>query len=273
MIKAGLIILSICICVCVFLLGIQEHTNKQHKSRFVLFLQNSNIRLFDHEKTMQMLIKYGIIDTFPFLNPFGWQIIRAFAGILISFFANYFLKSINFAYPGLAFLLIPIGFPAIEGLAKWMNKKDNEDMMIDIRKIYDTLKIQSKAGMFLSESLMEIYRIVSHKRLKKALLEMNAQLFMVNDINSAIETFNSKFDNEYIDTLCITLKQAEQSGQTIKILEDVSSQLVSVQKQISKKEESSLARKLLGVQLLVFATIIIITVIMLIDTLSSTLQF
>ena len=58
-----------------------------------------------------------------------------------------------------------------------------------------------------------------------------------------------------------------------KILEDVSSQLVSVQKQINKKEESSLARKLLGVQLLVFATIIIITVIMLIDTLSSTLQF
>ena len=269
------LIISVVICLFVFWLGIKEHDEviKTTSSRISLFFTKSNIRAFNYEATKKMLEKNGVTETFAFINPVNYQICRVILGIVLVVLGSELLRMLGFPYPLAAVLFLPLGFPLGNAIVKWMNQIDNDEMLPDIRKIYDTLKIQSKAGMFLTESLMEVYRVVTHKRLKKALLELNGQLYVKNQIVEAINTFNGKFNNEYIDMLCVTIKQAEQSGQSVRVLNDISNQLVAVQKQIHKKEEDSLNRRLLVVQMMIFVSIIMITITMLIYVLASSLKF
>lgn len=269
------LILSVVICLFVFLLGIKEHDEviKTTSSRISLFFTKSNIRAFNYEATKEMLEKNGVTETFGFINPINYQICRVILGIVLVVLGSELLRMLGFPYPLAAVLLLPLGFPLGNAIVKWMNQIDNDEMLPDIRKIYDTLKIQSKAGMFLTESLMEVYRVVTHKRLKKALLELNGQLYVKNQIVEAINTFNGKFNNEYIDMLCVTIKQAEQSGQSVRVLNDISNQLVAVQKQIHKKEEDSLNRRLLVAQMMIFVSIMMIVLTMLISVLASSLKF
>lgn len=269
------LILSIVICLLVFLLGTRKRNDEAEKkhSRISEYLRRSNIKAFNYEETQKMLVANGVINLFPSLTPSHYQICRVILGVVFVTIGSFVLQSIGISYPILAIFLFPLGFPAANGIMRWMNKIDNDDMMPDIRKMYDTMKIQSKAGMYLTESLMEIYRVVSHKRLKRALLELNGQLFIKNQVDEAIDCFQQKFNNEYIDMFCITVKQAEQSGQSVHILDDISGQLVAVQKQIHKKEEDSLNRKLLVMQMMIFITIMVITIVLLVRVLSNSMNF
>ena len=129
---------------------------------------------------------------------------------------------------------------------------------MDLKRVYDTLRIQTKAGVFLTSSIAECYLVAENKRLKKALLELNNKIIAKNDIESAIEDFNSKFKNPYIDTFCIVIKQSLESGKTVQILEDLSAQIKDIQQAISIREAERVKYKLEGLQFLVYVGVIAI---------------
>lgn len=269
-------VVSVAICAIVFILQMQSEPRMKVSNRdssFRRFLMKNNIRALDYDTTNAFLKSNGLLDAYSFMNPLSYTLCRIFFGGILTGIGYYAATSFEFKYPWMSLILLPVGFLLGNKIVLQMNRSDNDKMLPDIRRIYDTMRLQAKAGMFLTESLMEAYRVVRYKRLKKALLELNGSLYMTNQIVEGIDEFAGKFNNEYINMLCITIKQAEQSGQSVKVLNDISNQLVAVEKQVQKKEESALERKLLIVQLLVFGTILCITIVMLAEVLTSSLNF
>jgi len=83
-------------------------------------------------------------------------------------------------------------------------------------------------------------------------LELNNQILMKKDIESAIDMFNVRFKNSYIDTFCIVIRQSLKSGKSIQILEDLSTQVTDIQQAVARKEKARLEGKIEVLQLLVF---------------------
>ena len=50
------------------------------------------------------------------------------------------------------------------------------------------------------------------RRLRQACLDLAGDIVMKADIYEALEHFQEKFDNRYVDSLCITILQALESG-------------------------------------------------------------
>ena len=130
-------------------------------------------------------------------------------------------------------------------------------MMEDIRVVYDTLRIQTKAGVFINEALGQCYLKVKNERLKEALLVLNSKLITSRDIESAIQDFNDKFNNPHIDSLCAIIKSGLESGKTLKILEDVAEQLEDIEEASFRREENKIERQVTYLQLMVYVGVII----------------
>ena len=153
-----------------------------------------------------------------------------------------------------------IGFKIINIILNISNKSDNEDMLRDIKTLYDTLKIQTNAGVFITQILQESYLFVKNKRLKLALQEMNRTIIVRNDIEYGLEEFSVKFKNPYIDMLVMTIEQSLQTGQGGQMLADISSQMSDVEHAINITEKDKLENKILMLQLALYAGILVTTV-------------
>lgn len=148
------------------------------------------------------------------------------------------------------------GFFSFDLVINMANETDNDDMLSDIKAIFDTLKIQTKAGVFLTYSLSECYLIVKNARLKSALLDMTNKIVIKNDIESAVIEFNKNFDNAYIDTLCITINQSMESGKSVQILEDLSKQIADLQHAINLREKEKMENRIQFLELAIFIGLI-----------------
>lgn len=88
----------------------------------------------------------------------------------------------------------------------------------------------------MTDALAECYGSVQEQRLRAALLDLAGDIVMKADIYEALDRFQNRFDNRYVDSLCITILQALESGQALALLGDIS-------EQIKDMEETVLERK------------------------------
>lgn len=166
------------------------------------------------------------------------------------------------------------GFFVPDMLLNLSNSMDNDAMLSDIKCIYDTLRIQTKAGVFLSASLCECYLAVRNRRLKSALLELSNDISTRYDVEDSLERFNEKFDCGQIDIFCIVIRQSMESGRSVKVLEDLSMQMNDLQHAINLKEKEALDRKVQIIELLIFVGLLAVTVYSLgVEVMSSILNF
>lgn len=135
------------------------------------------------------------------------------------------------------------------GLLIMMNKKDNERMLPEIKLVYHALEIQTRAGVYITDALAECYGSVTEKRLKYALLELAGDIVLQADIESSLERFQGKFDNTYIDALCLTILQALESGQAVELLRDIGEQIRDMEHIVLERRKASLDRKVTFCQL------------------------
>lgn len=140
------------------------------------------------------------------------------------------------------------------------NESDNDNMFEDIKTIYQTMIIQSTAGVFISDSLIECYRQVKNKRLKNALKDLTNTIITKHDVEGALSVFSVKFKNQYIDSLVTTIEQSLQSGQSVKLLEDISKQLSDVEHAMHAKRQAAMDTKVTIIQVLVLAVIVIMLI-------------
>lgn len=241
-----------------------KNINAKVKKSVLDALENTEIKdknnnkksYFNLERIDTFLRSHGGYYMFDWLEPFSFIMIK-FGLALLFFVVGLSIGSGNIILAlVLGIVLAILGFFSFDFIIKVANDSDNDDMMTDIKAIFDTLKIQTKAGVFLSYSLCECYLIVKNARLKAAMLEMTNKIVIKNDIESAITDFNKNFENSYIDTLCITIKQSMESGKSVQILEDLSKQIADMQHAINIREKEKMESRIQFLELCVFVGLI-----------------
>ncbi len=165
-----------------------------------------------------------------------------FAGMSVSVF-------MGFALGSLTALFLPLSVPAL-------NRADSKAMLPDIRLIYHSLGVQIKSGVYVTDALAECSTSVTNRRLKDALSEFYAEVIMKSDIYASLERFRSAFDDRYIDSLCITVVQALESGQAVELLGDIAEQVRDMEEEVFESRKASLDRLLTLCQLLVLGAVL-----------------
>lgn len=232
-------------------------------------LKKSKLNYFQYDSIETFLNTKGAVYMFGTIaNPVIYMLIKTLAFLLL------FMTVVSVGGFALAFLLGITGFFLPDVLLTVSNSADNDAMLGDIKCIYDTLRIQTKAGVFLSASLSECYLAVRNRRLKSALLELTNDISTRRDIDDALERFNEKFDCGQIDIFCIVIRQSMESGRSVKVLEDLSLQMNDLQHAINMKEKEALDRKVQVIELLIFIGLLAVTVYSLgVEVMSSILVF
>lgn len=142
------------------------------------------------------------------------------------------------------------------GLLVMLNKRDNERMLPEIKLVYHALEIQTRAGVYVTDALAECYGSVTERRLKSALLELAGDIVLQADIVASLDKFQSKFDNPYIDSLCLTILQALESGQTVELLRDIGEQIKDMEQVVLERRKAGLDRGVTFCQLGVLAVLL-----------------
>ncbi|MCD7835115.1 MAG: type II secretion system F family protein [Lachnospiraceae bacterium] len=177
------------------------------------------------------------------------------AGVLCAL-TGFFAGSAFSTVCGIAFSALMWLMPML--LLAYLNKVDNEKMLADIKLVYSSLAMQIRAGINMSNALLECYGGVREKRLRSALLELASDLVVKSDIFKALEDFQSKFDNRYIDSLCITVLQALESGQAVELLGDISEQIKDMEGSVMEKKKGKLDRSITFYQLGILTAVLIV---------------
>lgn len=136
---------------------------------------------------------------------------------------------------GLGFFLPPL-------LLLYMNNKDNDAMTPQIQTLYSLLQVQIHAGVPMIDALSESYQSFPAGRLRNALSEFATSIYFNGSFDKSLEDLNGKFDNGFIDSLCIILLQARESGQAMKLLRDISQQITDMQAGLQLKRKEKLNR-------------------------------
>lgn len=157
------------------------------------------------------------------MGPSRYILIKVFGGVLVALIA-YLLGAKAFCILG-----IPAGYFITEGLFIYLNKRDNDNMLMDIFNTYSNLKIQLTSGIYLGDCLDYTYGIVNNKRYKEALKEFILNFSDKTKTSAeAIAIFKSRFNNKNIDKLCSMLLGFTQYGINEAYLNDIMHEIQSL---------------------------------------------
>ena len=267
-----LIILPVLLVIIVMNIDWKENLSKAGESGadFVgRILKKSKLNYFNFHSIQKFLKTRGAVYMFgEMATPVTFLLVKLLAFLLL------FMVGISFNSILAGLILGVLGFFLPDILLNVSNSMDNDTMLSDIKCIYDTLRIQTKAGVFLSASLCECYLAVKNRRLKSALLELTNDISTRREIDDALERFNEKFDFGQIDIFCIVIRQSMESGRSVKVLEDLSLQMNDLQRAINMKEKEALDRKVQVIELMLFIGLLAVTVYSLgVEVISSALIF
>ena len=141
-------------------------------------------------------------------------------------------------------------------LLVYLNSRDNERLLPELKLVYHALEIQIRAGVYVTDALAECYGSVREPRLREALLALAGDIVIKADIFDALDRFQSKFDNRYVDALCITLLQALESGQALELLGDIGEQIKDMEAAVLERKKAGLDRSITFYQLGVLAVVL-----------------
>lgn len=149
-----------------------------------------------------------------------------------------------------------VGYVMPEILMRYLNFRDNERMLPEIKLIYNGLEMQLQAGVYVTDALAECYAGVQEERLRQALLDLAGAVTVKADVYEALNRFQQSFDNRYIDALCITLLQAMESGQAVELLRDIAEQVKDMEVSVMNRKKAALDRSVTFYQLGILAAIL-----------------
>ncbi len=205
----------------------------------------------DHYKRLECwLIQNGA----PFhygknITPTKYLLGRILLGLLGACIVSPLLREGSLIVGGILFLLP-------NGLLIYLNGKDNERLLPELKLIYNAMELQIKAGVYVTDALAECYGNVREVRLHTALLDLAGDIALCADIFDALDRFQGKFDNRYVDSLCITILQALESGQAVELLRDVSEQIKDMEQTLLERKKAALDRSLTFYQLIVLCVVL-----------------
>ena len=217
---------------------------------FCMQARSRKSRLWDYEKWEEFLRVNGAAYHYgKWINPVSYLtlcLVLAGAGFLIG---------LAWGLPvGLAGAALAAFLPGI--LLERMNRRDNEAMLTELNLVYNALAIQIRAGVYVTDALAEVYGSVKQVRLREGLQTLSGDIVMKADLDEALERFQGQFSNRYIDSLCITILQAMESGQAVELLGDIADQIKDMELTLQSRRKERLDRSITFYQLGIFAAII-----------------
>ncbi len=242
-------ILSLVMAVLVFLLllllSIRRPTRMLLRvcEEFAGLLREKNRSGSWYQRTEEWMEKNGAAFHYgQWLNPTGYLALR----IVLALLGLLALSGLSVGYGVLAsvFLFFLPGW-----MLMYLNRQDNLRLLPELKLVYHALEIQIRAGVYVTDALAECYGSVRERRLRQALLDLAGDIVMKSDIYEALERFQGKFDNRYIDTLCITIIQALESGQAVELLRDISEQIKDMEETVMERRKGALDRSITFYQL------------------------
>lgn len=212
-------------------------------------MQVQKWKSLNYEYIKERLLKNGITFKFKWIDPLKYILINVVLSVLVAWFCS--MINILLAIPGLI-----IGYKLFDLYINYSNKSDNSDMMMDIKAVFTTLKMQTKAGMYITSALTEAFTIVKNPRLKQAILELSGDIINNKSISDALDTFNRKFNNNYVDSLAVIIKQSSESGKASSSFKDIEVQLDEIQSAMVLEEKKRIQSRSLMVQFMIYGGII-----------------
>lgn len=199
----------------------------------------SKSRYFNYDR-MAMYIKSNGVDYMlsESINPVSFIILKSVVGVLLGVFV--LSETSNIVACVVAFV---VGFWGVDYCVKKNNENDNKNMLMDIASIYDILKIQMGAGVFVTDSIYFCYKNCRNKRLKDGLLQLYIDILSTSNIVESLRKFDAKFQNKNISTLCAVLEQYTITGQAIKTLDNISKKNTMVQTLVNEQYKKTLEGK------------------------------
>lgn len=170
--------------------------------------------------------------------------------------AGVFITALQLLNPIFSFMCSIFGYLFPNFLVRMLNKADNENMFSDLKALYDTLRIQQSAGIYITNAILDCYLVVKSKRLKSALKQVSSDILSDKDIVRAVSTLTVKFRNDYIDEFVTIISQSVQTGQMIKILEEINKQMMNIEDVMNGRKEAAIDRKMMIIQILLFIGIL-----------------
>lgn len=217
---------------------------------FVGFLKGKSRESAWYQRTKLWLEKNGAAFHFgTWINPVSYLVMRLLGAMLGT--AVLFGFSAGYGILGGALLFFLPGF-----LLTYLNRKDNEKLLPEVKLVYHALEIQIRAGVYVTDALAECYSSVTERRLRQAFLDLAGDIVMKADIFDALERFQGKFDNRYIDSLCITILQVLESGQAVELLSDIGEQVKDMETAVLERKKNALDRSMTFYQLGVLAAVL-----------------
>lgn len=217
-------------------------------------MKASTIKSFNYDAVEQYINSSGLAYMTNYkMTPLMYIMLRVSLALFLMILGLQFNL-----FAGLA--LLPIGYFGLDFIINMSDKADNDKMLADIEDVYDTLRIQTKAGVYITSVLTDCYLVVKNKRLKSAFLKLTSDIAAKNDIDTALDDFRGKFRNEYIDTLVIIIKQSMQTGQAAKMFDDIREQIADIDAAMLINEKNSINSKIIFVQMIVYVAIIVVAV-------------
>lgn len=230
-------------------------------------MRGSKLKAFSYDEIEAYISRSGLgYMTDDKINPVTYMILKIF-------FAIFFMIVGLQENLWLGLILLPVGYFGLDFIINESDKSDNIKMLDDIKNVYDTLRIQTKAGVYITSVITDCYLVVQNKRLKKAFLKLTSDIVAKNDIESALDDFRNKFNNEYIDTLVIIIKQSMKTGQASKMFDDIRNQITDIESAMVMHEKTSIQSKITFCQILLYVAIIVVSLYIAVVTLASGLLF
>lgn len=200
-------------------------------------LKERKTKIFDYQRTAEFLQAYGASYCYgKWINPVNYMGIR----LIVS--AVFFYVGIQFHWAA-ALVLMILGYKIPRILIWYSNRKDNEKMLSQIMTVYKALESLTHSGVYITNALKECYKRLPDGRLRDAFEEMASELFVKKSLEEAVEHLNSKFKNEFIDTLCIIIRQAKETGKSIDLLGDIKEQIADMNGVLLQKKKNALDRR------------------------------
>ena len=249
---------AIAVCIFVGILLLQYRWNPAGRvldayDNICMMLKNHSGPLWSYDRWAAFLRMNGAeYHLGKWVNPFSFFLLSGGTGLLGCFLGSY--------VDGALAVLLGVGGLFLPGLyIEYANGRDNREMIAELDLIYCALGIQIRAGVYVTDALAECYGRVSQRRLRQGLKILSGDIVMKADLDEALERFQSYFNNRYIDTLCITILQAMESGQAVELLGDISEQIKEMELLLQSRRKEQLDRSVTFYQLGIFALILVLT--------------
>ena len=224
---------------------------------------NSKVKGFNYGVIQQYIKSSGLAFMFgPKFTPIKYilfKLLSAAFGFIVGVQINIF---VGFAIMIAAYFLLDF-------IARESNELDNKKMLDDIKGIYDTIGMQSRAGRYVKDTIVDCYLGVKNARLKQAMLELTSEIIAKSDIQNSVEEFRSKFNNQYIDALAVVIKQSFESGSMSNMMMDIRKQIEDIEQAIAEAEKINIRREISVVQIMLYTAILAVALYVGITALSN----